>query len=670
MTSAREPTTVSWSETFKGWLGFGQTDFNQAMLQENREPARAKLTVSIPHLDSFLAPLRPGLNEAADAQPGSEPGEHPPRAARVTKGWVRCDGFPGPLTVTDGTFEAFVPAAVREPRDQLHLRMRYVLQLRGPDDEPFVLRGFKLIENDPGYDSWSDTTTLFVQIFPGGADAGQVTPLAVGVLRISPLAFARELATFRASGRSLTARVTGVGRYQWFFASSLARAYLGSTVSGSRPSFPLDRTEPSGVKIPRRADADTPGFEPVAGTRLARSVIPFEVHDLAFPLNLHRLRKLDAQGQPVAPTRGPVLLVPGSGVRAEMYYGQPVGLSFAEVLLEAGYDVWVESWRASIDLPPNAYTLDQAAMIDHPRAVETVLEICAGEGGGDALKAVVHCQGSISFMMAAVAGRLDERVTQIVSSAVSLYIEVRGTTWLKQRLAVPTVGRLFTWADAQWAIRPVTPAAALFAATAKRMERPCGNPPCQMANFMYGSGWDVLLRHRDPEGQPWVADAVHEWTGRELGYTPMSLIAQIAESSRHGHIVPSSPRPAGTPASYLFPAPRTRAQITFVAGDHNNMFRWEGQRRAKEFFDQAGRRGQADFVLLPGFGHLDTFWARQAPELAYPAILAGLEWRNGESPPSARKGALTSGRPLPPREGTLKHHGRRLCQRVAAARSA
>jgi hypothetical protein len=658
MTPAREPTTVSWSETFKGWLGFGQTDFNQAMLPDNREPARAKLTVSIPHLDNFLA-----------TQPGSGPDDRAPRVARVTSGWIRCDGFCAPLTVTEGTFEAFVPAAVREPSDQLHLRMRYVLRLSGPDGEPFLLRGFKLIENDPGYDSWSDTTTLFVQVFPGGPRAGQGAPLAVGVLRISPLAFLRELATFRASGRSLIARIKGVGRYQWFFASSLARTYLGPPVSGTRPSFPLDHTEPSGVEIPRPADADTPEFEPVAGTCLARSVIPFEVEDLAFPLNLHRLRKLDSEGQPMTPTRGPVLLVPGSGVRAEMYYGQPVGPSFSEVLLEKGYDVWVESWRASIDLPPNAYTLDQAAMIDHPRAVETILEICGGEGGGDALKAVVHCQGSISFMMAAVAGRLDDRVTQIVSSAVSLYIQVRGTTWLKQRLAVPTVGRLFTWADAQWAIRPVTPAAALFAATAKRMERPCRNPPCQMANFMYGSGWDVLLRHRDKNGQPWVADAVHEWTGRELGYTPMSLIGQIAESSRHGHIVPSSPRPAGTPASYLFSAPRTRAQITFVAGDHNNMFRWEGQRRAKEFFDKAAGRGQADFVLLPGFGHLDTFWATQAPELAYPAILAGLEWGNGEPPPSARKGALISGDPLPPREGTLRHHGRKLRRRAAAARS-
>jgi len=216
---------------------------------------------------------------------------------------------------------------------------------------------------------------------------------------------------------------------------------------------------------------------------------------------------------------------------------------------------------------------------------------------------------------------------------------------------MPTAGRLFPWADAQWGIRPVTPAAGVFAAAAKLMERPCGNPPCQVANFMYGSGWDVLLRHVDDAGEPWIADPVHEWTSREMGYTPMSLIGQVAESSRHGYIVPSAARAPGMPAAYLNDAPRTTAQITFVAGDHNNMFRWQGQRRARDFFDQAAEPGQADFVLLPGFGHLDTFWGRQAPELVFPVILDGLEWEPGDPPPSGRPGRRTDGGDWPPRRG-------------------
>ncbi len=639
------PAGVRWSEMFKGWLAFGMTDFNQAMLSEHREPARATLSVAIPHLDSFLG-----------RQADGGVSDRPARAADVSSGSIECDGFSGPLTVTGGTFLAFVTAGDAEPRDALHQRMRYDLELRGPTGDRFRLEGFKLIENDPGYDSWSDTTTLFVRIYsagaPGAANApdGAPPPVAIGVLRIGPPAFLRELATFRGTGGSLAERIKAVARYQWFFASSLARVYMGPPVSDSRPAFPQDVTEPFWA-LTRRLETGT-NFKRLPGTALERSIVPFEVPDLEFPLNLHRLRRLDGDGRPVDPTKGPVLLVPGSGVRSEMYYGQPVRPSFGEYLLEQGYDVWVESWRASIDLPPNPYTLDQAAMIDHPAAVEKVLDICYPQGGGE-LKAVVHCQGSISFMMAAVAGRLDERVTQIVSSAVSLFIDVTGTTWLKQRLAMPVVGRVFRGLDAQWGIRPVTPAAGLFAAAAKRMERPCGNPTCQVASFMYGSGWDVLFRHEDDDGELWVADAVHDWSGREVGYTPLSLIGQVAESSRHGYIVPTDSHPPGSPAGYLSSVPQTRAQITFIAGDHNNMFRWQGQRRAKQFFDQAAGQGQADFVALPGFGHLDTFWGRTAPVEVFPVILDGLEWKRGGPPPSRVGNRPTSGGPLPPRRGRI-----------------
>ncbi|MFZ1995839.1 MAG: hypothetical protein WAU75_17135, partial [Solirubrobacteraceae bacterium] len=617
--SPAQPTGITWSETFTGRLAFGQMDFNQAMLAEHGEPVTAGLTVVIRDLARFLAAQADGGIRDAEALP-----------AAVTEGYVRCDAFGGELTIRTGTFQAFVPAGQTEPRDALHLRMRYELQLQGPRGREYVLEGFKLVENDPGYDSWSDTTTLFIRIRHGDEE------VAAGVLQISPLAFLRQLTTFRGTGATLSARLGAVTRYQKYFAACMARTYLGPPVGGSRPSFPQDRPRPL-WQAPPEAE-----FEPLPGTRLARAIVAFTVPDLDFPLNLHRLRHLDAGGRPVPPTLGPVLLVPGSGVRAEMYYAQPVGPSCAEYLLDLGYDVWVETWRASIDLPPTDYTLDHAARHDHPAAVEKILDVCDAEandraGGAPAapvaVKAIVHCQGSISFMMAAAAGWIDPRVTHIVSSAVSLFIDVTESTWLKQRLAMPLVARAFSGLDAQWGIRPTTPAAGLFAAAAKRMERPCGNPTCQVANFMYGSGWDVLFRHVDDDGNPWVADAVHEWTGREVGYTPLSLIAQVAESSRHGYIVPSPTPPPGTPPAYLATRPQTDAQVTFIAGDHNNMFRWQGQHRAARFLDESLGPGHADFVVLPGFGHLDTFWGRDALTLSFPVIKAGLEWERGGPPP-------------------------------------
>src|ERR1051325_6262692 len=64
------------------------------------------------------------------------------------------------------------------------------------------------------------------------------------------------------------------------------------------------------------------------------------------------------------PTRLPVLLVHGAGVRANIFRA-PVEETLVDYLIARGHDVWLENWRASIDFEPNEWTLDQAAVFDH-----------------------------------------------------------------------------------------------------------------------------------------------------------------------------------------------------------------------------------------------------------------------------------------------------------------
>ena len=143
-------------------------------------------------------------------------------------------------------------------------------------------------------------------------------------------------------------------------------------------------------------------------SRYQERIVPFTAGD-GFECNL-----INVRGEQ-APTKGPVILVHGAGVRANIFRA-PVETTFVDYLVAHGYDVWLENWRASIDLPPNEWTLDQAALYDHPKAVEKVVT----ETGHDAIKAVIHCQGSTSFMMSAAAG-LVPQVKTIVSNAVSLH---------------------------------------------------------------------------------------------------------------------------------------------------------------------------------------------------------------------------------------------------------
>src|SRR5215210_8976884 len=126
--------------------------------------------------------------------------------------------------------------------------------------------------------------------------------------------------------------------------------------------------------------------------KLTETVVPFTAGD-GLECNLVHVTGRHA------PTKGPALLVHGAGVRANIYRA-PVSRTLVDVLVEEGYDVWLENWRASIDIPRNEWTLDEAAVLDHPRAVEKVVE----ETGAEHVQAVIHCQGSTSFMMSAVAG--------------------------------------------------------------------------------------------------------------------------------------------------------------------------------------------------------------------------------------------------------------------------
>ncbi|WP_240976836.1 alpha/beta hydrolase, partial [Streptomyces telluris] len=162
----------------------------------------------------------------------------------------------------------------------------------------------------------------------------------------------------------------------------------------------------------------TPSASPAGSPRPNRRTRPTTRRDHV--TEVQPLKALD--GQPLTlvhvqgrhpPTRGPVIVVHGAGVRAELFR-PPLPRTFVDALLDDGWDVWLLNWRASIDLDPVPWTLDQAAAYDHPAAVAHVL----GATGADRLKAVVHCQGSTSFTMAMAAGLLPE-VDTVVSNAVS-----------------------------------------------------------------------------------------------------------------------------------------------------------------------------------------------------------------------------------------------------------
>jgi hypothetical protein len=349
-------------------------------------------------------------------------------------------------------------------------------------------------------------------------------------------------------------------------------------------------------------------FPEFGGTRRWRTtVVPFVAGD-GFECNL-----VHVEGS-LAASKGPVLLSHGAGVRANIFCA-PVQKTIVDALLEDGYDVWLENWRASIDFAPNLWTLDHAAVYDHPAAVRAITE----HTGASSVSAIVHCQGSTSFVMSACAGLLPQ-VRTIVTNAVSLYTLVPAFSRLKLDYAVPAMKRLFPYLNPQWGLVAPTLRTKLLRGVVELTHHECHNPVCKFSSFTYGTGFPVLWRHEN------LNPDTHEWLTHEFAQVPLTFFEQMACCVRAGNLVSLGLFPQ-LPANFTAQAPQTDARFVFLAGEKNVCFLPEGQRRSFEFMQRL-HNNYHSLHTFPTYGHLDVFMGQLAARDTFPVILGELNKPN------------------------------------------
>jgi len=311
------------------------------------------------------------------------------------------------------------------------------------------------------------------------------------------------------------------------------------------------------------------------------------------------------------PHRSPVLLVHGAGVRANIFRA-PVETTLIDYLIERGHDVWLENWRGSIEFAPNQWDLDTVALNDHPAAVEMVVR----ETGAENIKAVIHCQGSTSFTMSAMAG-LVPQVTTIVSNAVSLHTVLPRWSKIKILFTLPLLRALTDYLNPQWGRNPPTLAAKAISLMVLMAHHECRNPVCKQVSFTYGSGFPALWSHEN------LNDATHDWLSDEFAAVPMSFFAQMAQCVRRGNLV-SVCGHKDLPADFAAQPPKTDARFAFFTGNNNRCFLPESQVRTFDWFN-AQRRGYHSLCVLPSYGHLDVFMGKNSARDVFPLIAAELE---------------------------------------------
>jgi hypothetical protein len=129
---------------------------------------------------------------------------------------------------------------------------------------------------------------------------------------------------------------------------------------------------------------------------------------------------------------------------------------------------------AGIDLPPNNWNLDQATIHDHPAACGRVVR----EKGSPTLEALIHRQGSASFLMWAAArdgsrGDHDRFERGVAPPGRPVLLEC------EEPRAALRVARLTRYLDPRWGDDAPTPTAAGIVALVRLFHHECDNTVCK-----------------------------------------------------------------------------------------------------------------------------------------------------------------------------------------------
>jgi len=212
-------TSLEFTEEMKGYVTMGELDFEKGFKQGRSDGTFCMfhLTISADDVDAFIAD---------------------PAHEGTANGWVECEVLGGRLDVQKGVFNLFV-----DTDDPKKVNMLYRLFFADSVGNPLTFNGFKDVKDDPGFDAWSDTSTLYTRILrghvePGGDDSAEV--VASGIINIYLQDFARQLTTFRTHGPSPQAEAKALAAFGGLFAGKLWDLYapMARAESTASPGAP------------------------------------------------------------------------------------------------------------------------------------------------------------------------------------------------------------------------------------------------------------------------------------------------------------------------------------------------------------------------------------------------------------------------------------------------
>jgi predicted patatin/cPLA2 family phospholipase len=213
-------TKLSFTEEMKGFITFGELDYDRGA-RAGKKAGNAimfHLTITVDGVNRFVTDPEHDTNDV--------------------KGYIKCEALGGERPVEAAKFNLFV-----DDKDPAIKRMFYRLFFSDDKGNPLTLSGFKYVKDDPGFDVWHDTTTLFTRILNGHVSAADETAAATdpdklkqmvkasGIIIIHFFDFLKQLTTFRAEGPTLADRASAMARFGRLFMGKLWDVYARNVLT-------------------------------------------------------------------------------------------------------------------------------------------------------------------------------------------------------------------------------------------------------------------------------------------------------------------------------------------------------------------------------------------------------------------------------------------------------
>jgi cholesterol oxidase len=288
-----------------------------------------------------------------------------------------------------------------------------------------------------------------------------------------------------------------------------------------------------------------------------------------------------------------------------------IDTNLAEYFYANGYDVWLLDYRLSSLLPAanDQHNIDQVAMYDYPAAVQKIIEV----SGAPQIDILAHCVGSVTLFAAMLYGL--KNVRSIVSNQIACNFFPAFQVKLKSGLHIPQVldalgiKSLTAYASSNenWENKLYDKFIKLYAESVAGF---CTDPVCQRMTFMFG----LLYEHTN------LNDATHKANIEMWGAANIATYEQLTHIIRKGHLIN-----ADGEDTYMPHMDRLKLPILFLAGDKNQLFLPESTLTTFNALKEINGDGFYERTVLPGYGHIDPMFGKNAATDVYPYILKHFE---------------------------------------------